>query len=67
MSHPTFSLGAFLEKEKLQTDGSNFTTWFLPLRIILAPHKMGHVLDVVIGDAPSADASKVKEICPRGK
>jgi hypothetical protein len=49
MSHHVYNLGAFLEKEKLKTDGSNFTTWFRTLRIILAPHKMGYVLDAVIG------------------
>jgi hypothetical protein len=58
MSRPTFNLGAFLEKEKLKTDGSNFTTWFRTLRIILAPHRMGYVLDVAVGDAPSGDTSK---------
>jgi hypothetical protein len=58
MSRPTFNLGAFLEKEKLKTDGSNFTTWFRTLRINLAPHKMGYVLEAAIGDAPREDASK---------
>jgi hypothetical protein len=57
MSRPTFNLGAFLEKEKLKTDGSNFTTWFRALRIILAPHRMGYVLDAAIGTTPSGDAS----------
>jgi hypothetical protein len=58
MALPAFNLGAFLEKQKLNTDGSNFTTWFCTLRIILAPHKMGYVLDAAVGDAPSGDASK---------
>jgi hypothetical protein len=58
MCRPTFNLGAFLEKEKLKTVGSNFTTWFCTLRIILAPHRMGYVLDASIGDAPNAYASK---------
>jgi hypothetical protein len=57
MSHPTFNLGAFLEREKLKTNGSNFTTWFRTLRIILAPHKMGYVIDAAIGAAPSVDTS----------
>jgi hypothetical protein len=52
MSRPTF-----LEKEKLKTDGSNFTTWFRTLRIILTPHKMGYVLDVAMGVAPKEGAS----------
>jgi hypothetical protein len=58
MSRPTFNLGAFLDKEKIKTDGSNFTTWFRTLRIILASHRMGYVLDDAIGDVPSGDASK---------
>jgi hypothetical protein len=58
MSRPKFNFGAFLEKERLKTDGSNFTTWFHTLRIILAPHRMGYVLDAEIGDAPNPDASK---------
>jgi hypothetical protein len=57
MSHPTFNLGQFLEKEKLNPNGSNFTTWFRTLRILLAPHKMGYILDVAIGEAPKGDAS----------
>jgi hypothetical protein len=58
MSRPAFNLGAFLEKEKLKTNGSNFTTWFCTLRIILAPHRMGYVLDAAIGEVPKEDASK---------
>jgi hypothetical protein len=58
MSRPVFNLGAFLEKEKLKTDGSNFTTRFRTLRIILAPHRMGYVLDAAVGAALKPDASK---------
>jgi hypothetical protein len=57
MSRLAFNLGAFLEKEKLKTDGSNFTTWFHTLRIILAPHRMGYALDAADGDAPKEEAS----------
>jgi hypothetical protein len=57
MSRPVFNLGAYLEKEKLKTDGSNFTTSFCTLRIILAPHKMGYVLDAAIGATPKGDTS----------
>jgi hypothetical protein len=57
MSRPTFNLGAFLEKEKLKTDGSNFTTWFRTLMILLAPYRMGYVLDAAVGNAPASDAS----------
>jgi hypothetical protein len=58
MSRPVFNLGAFLEKEKLKTDGLNFTTWFRTLRIILSPQRMGYVLDAVVGAAPKPDAPK---------
>jgi hypothetical protein len=57
MARPTFNLGAFLEKQKLKTDGSNFTTRFRTLRIILAPHKMGYVLDAAIGEGPKSGAT----------
>ena len=53
MSRPTFKLGPFLEKEKLKTNGSNFTTWFRTLRILLVPHKMSYVLEAAIGDKPA--------------
>jgi hypothetical protein len=58
MSHPVFNLGAFLDKEKLKTDGSNFTSWFCNLRIVLSPHRMGYVLDAIVGDAPKPDVPK---------
>ena len=59
MSHPTslFSLGQFLEKEKLKSNGSNFVSWYRTLRILLVPHKMTYVLDGAIGDEPAATAS----------
>jgi hypothetical protein len=46
-----------LRKKKIKTNGSNFTTWFCTLRIILTPHKMGYVLDAAVGAAPKGDAS----------
>jgi hypothetical protein len=58
MSRPIFNLGAFLNKEKLKTDGSNFTSWFCNLRIVLSPHRMGYVLDAAVGDVPKPDAPK---------
>jgi hypothetical protein len=58
MARLAFNLGAFLEKEKLKTDGSNFTTWFHTLRTILAPDRMGYVLDAIVGEVPKEDASK---------
>src|SRR4051794_14501392 len=58
MSRPTFNLGQFLDKEKLKTNGSNFTESQRNLRILIGPAKMSYVLDTVIGDAPAADASQ---------
>ena len=57
-SRPSFNLGSFLEKDKLKTDGSNFTNWFRTLRILLVPRKMAYKLDVALGDAPTATASQ---------
>ena len=60
-SRPTFNLGPFLEKEKLKTDGSNFTSWFHTLRILLIPLKMSYVLETALGDAPSATATPAEK------
>ena len=57
-SRPSFNLGSFLEKDKLKTDGSNFTNWFCTLRILLTPLKMAYVLEAAIGNAPPAVASQ---------
>src|SRR4051812_44589026 len=54
----SFNSGSFLEKDKLKTDGSNFTNWFRTLRILLIPLKMAYVLDATLGDAPANDASQ---------
>src|SRR3954470_3374460 len=56
--HPTFNLGSFLEKDKLKTDGTNFTNWFRTLRILLVPLKMAYILEGALGDAPGDDASR---------
>ena len=57
-SRPTFNLGSFLEKDKLKTDGSNFTNWFCTLRILLVPLKMAYILEAAFGDAPAATATQ---------
>jgi hypothetical protein len=46
-----------LRKKKIKTDGSNFTTWFHTLRMLLTPHKMAYVLDPAVGNALAGDAS----------
>jgi len=60
-SHPTFNLGSFLEKDKLKTDGSNFTSWFRTLRILLIPLKMSYVLETALGDAPATTATPAEK------
>ena len=54
---PSFNLGSFLDKDKLKTDGSNFTNWFRTLRILLVPLKMAYVLEAELGEEPPVDAS----------
>src|SRR4051812_12564628 len=58
---PTFNLGAFLEKYKLKTDGSNFTSWFRTLRILFIPLKMSYVLETALGDAPATTATPAEK------
>ena len=60
-SCPSFNLGSFLEKDKLKTDGSNFTSWFRTLRILLIPLKLSYVLEVALGDAPAATATQAEK------
>src|SRR3954464_705552 len=55
---PSFNLGSFLERDKLKTDGSNFTNWFRTLRILLVPLKMTYVIEGALGYAPADDASR---------
>jgi len=58
---PSFDLGSFLEKDKLKTDGSNFTSWFRTLRILLVPLKMSYVLETALGDAPATTATPAEK------
>src|SRR3954468_23133179 len=55
---PSFDLGSILDKDKLKTDGSNFTNWFRTLTILLVPLKMAYILEAALGDAPAEDASQ---------
>ena len=48
------NFNAFLEKDKLKDDGSNFSDWFMNLKIILTAAKKLYVLDAPLGDAPAA-------------
>ena len=54
----TMNFNAFLEKDKLKDDGSNFSDWFMNLKIILTAAKKLYVLDAPLGDAPAANAAE---------
>ncbi|KAK1697655.1 hypothetical protein QYE76_014352 [Lolium multiflorum] len=45
----------FLEKEKLKSNGSNFTDWFRHVRIFLSGGNLQYVLDAPLGDPPAED------------
>ena len=63
MAAPTINFNAFLEKEKLKNNGSNFADWFRNLRIVLTAGNLTYVLDAPLGDPPAADASdEVKNV-----
>ena len=46
------NFNAFLEKAKLQDDGSNYTDWVRNLRIILIAAQKNYVLDAPLGVPP---------------
>ena len=63
MAAPTINFNAFLEKEKLKNNGSNFTDWFCNLRIVLNASNLTYVLDAPPGDPSAADATdEVKNV-----
>ena len=55
---PTFNLSTFLEKDKLKTDGTNFTAWFRNLRILLVPYKLTYVIEAKLPAKPADFASQ---------
>src|SRR3954467_6246419 len=63
MGAPTINFNAFLEKEKLKNNGSNFADWFHNLRIVLNAGQLTYVLDAPLGDPSAADATdEVKNV-----
>ncbi|KAK1605787.1 hypothetical protein QYE76_029460 [Lolium multiflorum] len=53
----------FLEKEKLKSNGSNFTNWFRHVRIFLAGGNLQYVLDAPLGDPPAeTETDEVKNV-----
>src|SRR5215216_7753952 len=57
MAAPTINFNAFLEKEKLKNNGSNFADWFRNLRIVLNAGNLTYVPDAPLGDPPAATAT----------
>ena len=57
MAPPAFNFNMFMEKEKLATNGSNFTNWALNLRILLTASQKLYVLEEPLGAPPADDAS----------
>ena len=55
MAHATVPLNfnAFLEKAKLNDDGSNYTEWVRNLRIILIAAQKNYVLEAPLGVPPA--------------
>ena len=55
MARPTTTMNfnAFLEKDKIKYDGSNFSDWFMNLKIILTAAKKLNVLDATLRQAPA--------------
>ena len=51
------NFNAFLEKDKLKDDGSNYTDWVRNLRIILIAAHKNYVLEAPLGARPTADAT----------
>jgi hypothetical protein len=57
MAPPAFNFNMFMEKEKLATNGSNFTNWALNPRILLNAAQKSYVLEAPMGTPPADDAS----------
>ena len=53
----SLNFNAFLEKEKLKDDGSNYTDWVRNLRIILIAAQKNYVLEAPLGASPAVDAT----------
>jgi len=57
MARTTFNMNTLLEKDKLKSNGSNFTDWFRNVRIILEAAKKAYVFDAALGAEPAATES----------
>jgi hypothetical protein len=62
MAPSAFNFNLFMEKEKLATNGSNFTNWALNLRIFLNAAQKSYVLEASLGALPEDASDKEKNI-----
>ncbi|KAK1652774.1 hypothetical protein QYE76_070579 [Lolium multiflorum] len=59
----SINFNQFLEKEKLKSNGSNFTDWFHHVRIFLSGGNLQFVLDAPLGDPPAeTETDEVKAV-----
>jgi hypothetical protein len=58
MASPSINFNQFLEKEKLKSNGSNFTDWFRHVRIFLNGGNLQYVLDAPLGSPPAPIVSE---------
>ena len=58
MSNVNLNFNAFLEKNKLKDDGSNYADWVPNLKVILEAAKKTYVLDAPLGDPPAPTAAQ---------
>jgi len=57
MANLSINFNAFLEKEKLKNNGSNFTDWLRGLKIVLRAGQLTYVLEAPLGDPPAEDVT----------
>ncbi|KAK1617806.1 hypothetical protein QYE76_023323 [Lolium multiflorum] len=58
MASPSINFNQFLEKEKLKSNGSNFTEWFHHVRIFLNGGNLQYVLEAPLGSPPPPAVSE---------
>ncbi|KAK1648791.1 hypothetical protein QYE76_066596, partial [Lolium multiflorum] len=58
MASPSINFNQFLEKEKLKSNGSNFTDWFRHVRIFLNGGNLQYVLEAPLGPPPPPAVSE---------
>ena len=58
MSNVNLNFNAFLEKNKLKDDGSNYADWVRNLKLILEAAKKAYVLNAPLSDPPAPAAAQ---------